>query len=95
MSIGYLQVTLADHKANEFRTVGGAGFLTMAETRRRFREVPFAPDSDPAVDDYTLVLDLLDRNSDILDDKIISKATAEALLGEPVVALALLRDQPV
>jgi len=79
MSIGYLQITFVDTEANEFRTVGGAGFLTMAETRRRFRDVP-------ALDDSDLILDLLDRNGDILDDKPISRAVAEALLGEPLRA---------
>lgn len=72
---GYLQIVLADDEANEFVTLGGAGFATMAETRRQFALVPAVKDSD-------LILDLVRGEGGIVDDKYIDHSTAERLLGD-------------
>lgn len=93
MSTGYLQIVFADHQANEFRTLGGAGFTTMAETRRRFREVPADDAADPKSDAANLILDLCDKDGDILDDKYITRATAADLMGADELSAAF--SEPV
>lgn len=79
-----MQVTLADHAANEFRCLGGAGWPTMAETRRRFKAIPSVPEAAPDAP-FDIVLDLMDGAYDIVDDKYISVETAATLLGPEAV----------
>lgn len=83
----YLQITLADHEANEFRCLGGAGF-TKADTLRRFAAIPAVPKAAPDAP-FDLVLDLMDSAGDIIDDKHISVQTAAALLGPEFIPDAL------
>jgi hypothetical protein len=73
---GYLKIVYCDDANNRFVTLGGAGFDTMRETRRRFAAIPAVADTEQA-----LVLDLM-RGDDIVGDKFIARATAEELLGD-------------
>lgn len=85
---GYLQIVWADDARNRFVTLGGAGFTTMRETRQRFAGIPAASEGD-------LILDLCNERG-ILDDKYVSRATAEALLGntfDNLVAAAEASDE--
>ena len=75
---GYLQVFEVDEQDNG-RVLGGAGFTTMRETRRRFAAIPPVPEPSAGQPDY--VLDLMDRRGDIIEDKHISQDVALDLLG--------------
>jgi len=82
---GYLQIVLVDDSANEFVTLGGAVFDTMAETRAQFRRIPAVAESD-------IILDLVRDNATgptwgVVDDKHITREVAEALLGEDIASL--------
>lgn len=80
----YLQVTYADHLGNEFLTLGGAGWPTKAERDAEFASIPEAPDPGPAADG-TYILDVIESDGYTHSaDKIISEATAHALLGQPL-----------
>jgi hypothetical protein len=80
MPAKFMQVVEANHADNAFYTLGGAGFLTEAETLARFKEIPEGPEPDPNSDEPTYMLDLLDEDAAI-DDKRITAATARQLLG--------------
>ncbi|MBJ7469734.1 MAG: hypothetical protein JHD16_00450 [Solirubrobacteraceae bacterium] len=75
-----LQVTEADHQADEFRTLGGAAWLTRAERDAAFAVIPEAPD-EGATAPRTWIVDVLDGEFSIVADRCIDEATAMDLLG--------------
>ncbi len=60
--------------------LGGAGWATREEQDREWKKIPEAPLSSPG----TLFADKLSRDGDRLEERAISVATVEALLGKPV-----------
>lgn len=61
--------------------LGGAGWATREEQDREWKKIPAAPlSSSPD----TLFADKLSRDGDRLEERAISAATVEALLGKPV-----------
>jgi hypothetical protein len=73
----FMEITLADETRHEIRSLGGAGYLTKREALRSWGAIPSSSPSE-------LVLDLIDPKGDIVDDKYISRDTAETLLGRAV-----------
>lgn len=83
MSVLYIQITEADHAANAFHVLGGAGFRTDKETRKHWDVIPSQPHEEGAAFDY--MADLLSADgSTIVADKPISAATAVQLLRRPL-----------
>lgn len=83
MSVRYIQITEADHNADAFHTLGGAGFRNVRETRENWKSIPEHPREEDAP--FTYVADLLDADGQtIVEDKTISAATAARLLGRPL-----------
>lgn len=77
----YLQVVEANHEENAFHVLGGAGFTTHAETMASFNSAPTAQKQAPDDMRPGYVLDVLDDDLNVIDDKRISAATARELLG--------------
>lgn len=77
----YLQVVEANHEENAFHVLGGAGFRSGAGALASFNSAPAAPEQDPADMTPGYVLDVLDDDLNVIDDKRISAATAQRLLG--------------
>ena len=83
MSVRYIQITEADHAANAFHTLGGAGFLSNKETLEHWKAIPTHPHDETA--DFNHTADLLDADGfTIVEEKPISAATAAQLLGRPL-----------
>lgn len=77
----YLQIVEANHREDAFHTLGGAGFDTPEGALASFRAAPTAPEQEPGDMNPGYVLDVLDDDLNVIDDKRISAATARALLG--------------
>lgn len=73
---GYVQFVYCDVEANEFVTLGVAGWLTEAEVLREFTALPAVEESD-------IVADRLDADETIVEDRYVTRETVEAKLGEP------------
>lgn len=77
-----LQITEADHEANEFRVLGGAAWTTKAERDAAFAAIPESTTSDRATDDFTWIVDVLaDDEFSIVADKEIDEDVVLTLLG--------------
>lgn len=74
-----LQVTEADRDENEFRTLGGAAWVTRSERDTALASIPEGP-SEPAVGTLSWIVDVLDGD-DIVGDRSIDEETAKTLLG--------------
>lgn len=79
----YAVVTFADHEQNGF---AGLGRITEAQ----FRAAPVGPDDPNA--DHAFILDLWESDVvgwdvGVVDDKIVTKETAAAVLGWPVAEI--------
>ena len=74
-----LTITFADHKNNGFATCGGAGFTTKKEWEEQWNAIPESPlkENDPS----QLILDKQHPKKGNVDEKFITKETAESLLG--------------
>lgn len=78
-----LQITEADHEANEFRTLGGAAWSSRAERDAAFAAIPESQTSDLATDPFTWVVDVLDADGfSIVTDRVVDVETVLVLLGE-------------
>jgi len=76
----YLQVTEVNHTDNAFYMLGGAGFKTQRERSANLATIPlFEHDCENA--DVCYVLDVLDADGNLDDDREISRETAAALIG--------------
>lgn len=78
---GSVQFVFADREANEFVTLGGAGFTSPELARREFEALP------RATSETSIVADLLDEDAAIVDDCYVTRETVEAKLGELFEAL--------
>lgn len=80
-----IAITFADEENNGFVTLGGAGWETQAEWEQHWQDIFVAPmgDADPA----NLIVDKLDQDGDMIDEKRITAGTAERLLGRPLAEL--------
>jgi hypothetical protein len=77
-----LQITEADHHANEFRCLGGAAWPTKAERDAAYAAIPESETSDRSTDDFTWIVDLLAEDGwSIVGDREIDKDVVLALLG--------------
>lgn len=77
-----LQVTEADHEANEFRCLGGATWGTKAERDAAFDAIPASTTADSSVDDFSWMVDVLDEDGfSIVTDREIDEETVLGLLG--------------
>lgn len=76
----YLQIVEANHVDDQFYTLGGAGFETAAERAENLMQIP-AFEHDCDADDRCYILDFLDEEMSITDDREISAQTAMELLG--------------
>lgn len=77
-----LQITEADHEANEFRTLGGAAWPIKAERDAAYAAIPESSTSDRSTDPFTWIVDLLDDDGfTIIGDKEIDESTVLRLLG--------------
>jgi len=85
-----LQITEANHADNVFWTLGGIIVDTKRERDAEFKRIQ-AFDHDCDHDDRCYMLDVLDKDGSIVDDKEISAETARILLG--VDDLGPLREQ--
>ncbi len=80
-----LRVTFCDSVNNGFVSLGGAGFDSESEWQAHWNSVPGA---DRGYDDPDkLTLDKLDQQGDIVDERPISRAVAESLLGDSLDVL--------
>ncbi|MEK8034203.1 hypothetical protein AACH06_25535 [Ideonella sp. DXS29W] len=80
-----LRVTFCDSENNGFVTLGGAGFDTASEWEQQWDTIPAA---DLGYDDPgKLILDKIDQRGDLVEERPITRAIAEALLGEPLETL--------
>lgn len=78
-----LQITEADHEANEFRCLGGATWNTKAERDAAFDAIPASTTADSAVDDFSWMVDVLDEDGfSIVADREIDEHVVLGLLGE-------------
>lgn len=76
---GWLQIWHCPEGSQDGWVIGGAGFDTAHEAKARFDAVPRVPEPDfPA---ETFVLDRLDADHDIVEDKSITRESAITLLG--------------
>lgn len=79
--VGYISLVFFDGMSGEVVTIGGAGFLTDAESDTAWANVPtFAGLSN-------FQADRLDAQSDIVDEKTIDVVTCERLMGKPITTL--------
>lgn len=76
----YLQITYADKEFNGFAECGGAGFKTQEEWEQQWSTIPESPLKDKDPDG--LILDKLDTGMQRVDEKFITRQTAEQLLGK-------------
>lgn len=78
-----LQITEADHEANEFRRLGGATWDTKAERDAAFDAIPASSTADRASDDFSWIVDVLDEDGfSIVADREIDEDVVLELLGE-------------
>lgn len=77
----YLQITFADEKFNGFAVCGGVGIESKDEWERQWHDIPASPlgDKDPC----SLLLDKMSPDLEFIEEKFITKETAERLLGKP------------
>lgn len=92
-----LQITEADHEANEFRTLGGAAWTTCAERDAAFAAIPASTTADSSIDSFSWMVDVLDEDGfSIVADREVDVETVLELLGErsieDVRARAIERD---
>lgn len=86
----YLEITEANHKDNQFYTLGGAGWDTGRERNEAYKAVPgYKHDCDN--DDKCYFLDVLNEEGRI-KEKEISPESVRTLLGEPI---EVLRDRAI
>lgn len=79
--IGYIQLTFIDDANNEAIIIGGAGFVTQQAWDAAWIDLKrFDGDS-------SFMADRLDADHDIIDDRVISAETCEALMGKPIAEL--------
>jgi len=77
-----LQITEADHEANEFRCLGGATWDTKAERDAAFDAIPASETADRAVDDFSWMVDVLDEDGfSIVADREVDEHVVLELLG--------------
>lgn len=89
-----LQITEADHHANEFRCLGGATWDTKAERDAAFDAIPASTTADSAVDDFSWMVDVLDKDGfSIVADREIDEETVLSLLGND--SIEDLREQAI
>lgn len=75
-----LRVTFCDSENNQFLSLGGAAWRTKRERDANFAAIP------PARTATLFIVDL-ENDEGIADDRMVTKETAEALLGRPVSQL--------
>jgi hypothetical protein len=76
-----LQITEADHEANEFRCLGGAAWPTKAMRDEAYASIPESETSDRSTDDFTWIVDLLDDDGfSIIGDKEVDEWVVLKLL---------------
>jgi hypothetical protein len=80
-----IKLVFCDEENNGFVTLGGAGFDTKQEWEHAWSSIPRAIDGWDNKD--ALCADKLDHNLDQVDERPITAAVAERLLGKPIAAL--------
>lgn len=78
-----IAITFLDSANNGIVALGGAGWPTRFEQDREWQKIPAANASEG----ITLFADRLDHSGDRLEDRPITSATVEALLGKPIEIL--------
>ncbi|MEY2117320.1 hypothetical protein [Rhodanobacter sp. FW106-PBR-R2A-1-13] len=79
--VGYIRLVFFDDAANEAVTLGGAGFVTLAEDGAAWENVrPFAGAT-------SFQADRLNAERDIIDERAVSAETCEQLMGRPIATL--------
>ena len=78
---GYISLVFFDDKSGEVVTIGGAGFLTDAESDAAWANVhTFAGKSN-------FQADRLNAQGDIVDERTVDVVTCERLTGKPITTL--------
>ncbi|EPE5122108.1 hypothetical protein ACSI09_002280 [Escherichia coli] len=80
-----IAITFADPASKGFVTLGGAGWESRVECDQEWGKIPAAPTDRNYPN--KLFADKLDRNGDRLEERPITVATVEALLGKPLDVL--------
>ena len=80
-----IKLVFCDIENNGFLTLGGAAFDTKAAWERAWQSIPRAMDGWDNKD--ALCADKLDHNLDQVDERPITAAVAERLLGKPIATL--------
>lgn len=80
-SIGFIQLVYFGHESGEVLTLGGAGFVTKKEDQAAWDALPAASG------ETDFIADRMDAERDIYDDRRITRATVESLLGKPLSKL--------
>lgn len=78
-----LRLVFADDRMNGVTTIGGAGWHSKEEQVAAWEAISGLP----AGSNSAFLVDLLDENGDILDDKPVSAEVCEALMGKPIATL--------
>jgi hypothetical protein len=81
-SVHSIAITYRDDANNTFVTLGGAAWLTQEEWESAWDNIPEAGD-----DSACCIADKKVDNWDIVDDRIVSRATVETLLSKPIEQL--------
>lgn len=77
-----IAITFCDEENQGFVTLGGAAWHDKDEWDRQWSSIPEA--SPGRGEDSMIVADKVDDSHDLVDDKPITRATVEMLLGRPV-----------
>jgi hypothetical protein len=89
-----LQITEADHEANEFRCLGGATWDTKAERDAAFDAIPASTTADSSVDDFSWMVDVLDEDGfSIVADREVDEHVVLGLLGDS--SIEALRERAI
>lgn len=78
-----IALTMCDQAMNGFTEIGGAAWLTEAEQRAAWADIPALPAGSASM----FSADLKDPDGDILEEKLVSAETCEQLMGKPIAKL--------
>lgn len=86
VEIARIRITEADHDANAFWTLGDVVHEVPAHLL--FESLPNLSCGSPATHEHScFMVDALDLNGDVVDDKEITEELAQTLLDEPIPVL--------
>lgn len=78
---GYIGLVFFDDKSGEVVTIGGAGFLSDAELKNAWADLPTFKGKS------SFMADRMDYQGDIVEDKTVDVVTCEKLMGKPITTL--------